>query len=97
MGVKTYHVGVDLHRNNFTYCVRYSNGEIVDIEKTPNLQKYIDICVELQHPDLPRSQLRQRYLQGDHGLRRPFNDVFCSCKPDDIWLTALPRRDYRMG
>lgn len=41
MGVKTYHVGVDLHRNNFTYCVRNSNGEeTVGKEEIGNLKKF---------------------------------------------------------
>ncbi len=41
MGVKTYHVGVDLHRNNFTYCVRDSNGEeTVGKEEIGNLKKF---------------------------------------------------------
>ena len=41
MGVKKYWVGIDLHRNQFTYCVRYSDGkELVGKESMTNLERF---------------------------------------------------------
>ncbi len=41
MGVKTYYVGVDLHRNQFTYCVRSGSGqEQLGKEKIENLERF---------------------------------------------------------
>ena len=41
MGVKKYWVGIDLHRNQFTYCVRYSDGkELVGKESIANLERF---------------------------------------------------------
>lgn len=41
MGVKKYYVGVDLHRTNFTYCVRYSDGrEDIGKEDIRNLKGF---------------------------------------------------------
>lgn len=54
MGEKKYCVGVDLHRNQFTYCVRYSNGQekigkesIVHLERfARRLGKHSEVAVE---------------------------------------------------
>ena len=41
MGARNYFVGVDLHRNQFTYCVRYSKGEEkVGKEPIENLERF---------------------------------------------------------
>ena len=41
MGVKKYWVGIDLHRNQFTYCVRYSDGkELIGKESIANLERF---------------------------------------------------------
>ena len=41
MGVKKYWVGIDLHRNQFTYCVRYSDGkELAGKESMTNLERF---------------------------------------------------------
>ena len=41
MGVKKYCVGIDLHRNQFTYCVRYSDGkELVGKESIADLERF---------------------------------------------------------
>ena len=41
MGARDYFVGVDLHRNQFTYCVRYSKGEEkVGKEPIENLERF---------------------------------------------------------
>ena len=41
MGVKKYWVGIDLHRNQFTYCVRYSDGkELVGKESITHLDRF---------------------------------------------------------
>ena len=41
MGARDYFVGVELHRNQFTYCVRYSKGEEkVGKEPIENLERF---------------------------------------------------------
>lgn len=60
MGARNYFVGVDLHRNQFTYCVRYSKGEEkVGKEPIENLE-LLHIVLAITH----QWQLKRPAIRG---------------------------------
>ena len=65
MGTGNYFVGVDLHRNQFMYCVRYSNGEEKVDLAVINPNQFKEISHSVKKTDKNDAKVLAEFLEKD--------------------------------